>query len=222
MGGRRRLLAGLVPHPQTRSMPRTEDGRAFTGQYRIDATARPEGMSLRLSLDADLLLRLVTDTGGPSLELAGIAPRRAPTLSWRRNRLGIVTTLLGLGFALGSLLWLSSPPSEPASDMTLPSALPELPPAPPALVLPAPLQGLPPPAPAVIRLDPSPEPASPAPAAAPVAAAPLAAPVAARAPVPAQPPAAPRAAAAAPAAKAPLERPATPPADVLDLFDDTK
>lgn len=214
-------------------MPRTEDGRAFTGQYRIDATARPEGMSLRLSLDADLLLRLVTDTGGPSLELAGIAPRAAPTLSWRWHRLGIVTTLLGLGFALGSLLWLSSPPSEPARDRPSSSALPELPPAPPALVLPAPLPSPPPPpAPPVIRLEPAaavpaattavPAATTAVPVAAPVAAARVATTVAARAQAPAQPPAPPRPAAAAPAANAPVERPATPPADVLDLFDDTK
>ncbi|MET0410312.1 MAG: hypothetical protein ABW217_03400 [Polyangiaceae bacterium] len=209
---------------------RTEDGRAFTGQYRIDAVTRPEGLSLRLSLDADLLLRLVTDTGGPSLELARAAPRDAPTLAWRRHRLGIATTLLGLAVVLGSLLWLSMPASERASDAPPASfSLPELPPPaqPSALTLPAPM---PPPAPPVIRLEPVREaPASPAAPsrAAPSPAAPSSAALHAPPAVPrpraaATPPVSDRPVAPPAAPKPAVERPATPPADVLDLFDDTK
>jgi hypothetical protein len=197
---------------------RTEDGRAFTGQYRIDAQARPEGLSLRLSLDADLLLRLVTDTGGPSLELARLAPRAAPTLSLRHHRLGVATTLLGLAAVLGSLLWLSLPANERVRETPPPSfTLPDLPPPaqPSALTPPAPLQPSPLPAPPVIHLESTPEaPAAPALAPAP--------PAVSRPRVTAAPPT-PVAPVAPPAApKAVVERPATPPAHVLDLFDDTK
>lgn len=207
---RRPCPAHSGPEPRA-SMPRTEDGRAFTGQYRIAARARPEGMSLRLSLDADLLLRLVTDTGGPSLELAGLAPREAPTLSWGRHGLGIVVTLVGVGVALASLLWLAAPPREPAPKAPAPFTLPELPAAPQPSTLAPPAPPSEPPAPAVIRLEPVPDtlptPLPPAPPR------PRAAPPQPAAPKPALPPPAPKAAA---------ERSAAPASDVLDLFDDTK
>lgn len=199
-------------------MPRTDDGRAFTGQYRIDAQTRPEGVSLRLSLDADLLLRLVADTGGPSLELAGVVPRDTPALSWQRNRLGIVMALLGLAVAVGSLLWPSAPPRERAYDAAAPAfTLPQLPPPaqPSALAQPEPPRP-PPPAPAVIRLDPVPE------APAPAAATPVPPAVERARAAPAPPPAPPKAAAPPAAPKPRVEPSATPTTDVLDLFDDTK
>lgn len=187
-------------------------------------------MALRLSLDADLLLRLVTDTGGASLQLAGIAPREAPTLSWRRHRVGIVTTLLALCFAVGSFVWLSSPPGAPTDVAPAHPALPELPPPPPApLALPEPVLQRPPPAPPVIRLEPVPEPPAAASSPSPVVQRPRALAPASVPPGPVPPasrPAAPAPAApappASPPAAAPVARPATPAADVLDLFDDTK
>jgi hypothetical protein len=199
-------------------MLKAEDGRAFIGQYRIEARPRPEGVSLRLSFDADILLRLATDTGARArLELADVAgtSEAPPTLSWRRHGVGIAFTLLGLSVALASLVWLAhSPPSADEVAPWPPPSLPE-----PPLAEPHPLQPAAPapplepakPAPPVIRLDPAPP--IPAP---PIARAPLPRALA-TAPPPKRPPAQ-----VVPAAPPALERPATAKGDGLDLFDDTK
>jgi hypothetical protein len=198
-------------------MAKAENGRAFVGQYRIDAEPGSHGMSLRLSLDADILLRLATDTGGGfgQLEVADIAGMRAepPTLSWRRHGIGITLTLLGLGVALASLVWLTARPRDVRDDAR-PAPLPSMPEPPPRPSATAPsLPVAPVPAPPVIRLEPTPSPAASAlgPPAAGTAAATRK--PAATTPPP-LPPAVPHTALAT--------RTTTAPTDPLDLFDDTK
>jgi hypothetical protein len=213
----RRLRSALFQNlPDVAPMEKAVDGRVFTGQYRIEAQPRAEGLSLRLSFDADILVRLADDAEAsrPRLEVADVAGASdAAAAPARRRRVRVALVLAGLGFSLAALVWLPERPvTSPDASSTLARPLPDLP-------APLPETPAPPQAPPVIRLDPVPVvplplvpgPLEPRPVIPPRAAPP----VPAHKPTSVQPPS------VQPPVPA-TTRAVKPPADVLDLFDDTK